>query len=293
MPKGQIMKAVSGFYYVKDGGQMIQCRGRGNFRKRKVTPLVGDYVEYKAENETDGYILDVLGRKNSLVRPPVANIDIAIIVMSAVHPDFDPALLDRFLVHVEEQDISPVICLTKADLADESVKEHLGRFKKLYERIGYPCLLVDARSTEGVFALIAEIGDRFAIVAGQSGVGKSTLLNTLDEKLELETAAISKSLGRGRHTTRHTEFLKIGEGYIADTPGFSSLDLDTVEAENLSIDFPEFKARVGDCKFRGCLHVTEPGCAIKTAVNTGEIAESRYDSYRQFLDEIQSRKRRY
>ncbi len=293
MPKGKIVKALSGFYYVADGEQMIQCRCRGVFRKRKVSPLVGDYVEYQAENELEGYILAIDERENELVRPPIANVDQVILVFSAVRPDFSTALLDRFLVLVESKNIEPLICITKTDLLSKEEEDVIHQYAEQYRSIGYPVILTSLNKEEAIGELRSCLKGRTSVFAGQSGVGKSSLLNALKPELELKTNDISDSLGRGKHTTRHVELINVEDGLVADTPGFSSLELTEIEAEELAGCFPEMVEQSDACKFRGCLHVNEPKCAVKGAVESGSIPSYRYEHYLQFMDEIKERKPRY
>lgn len=293
MAEGRIIKALSGFYYVKNGDDVIQCRARGNFRKRKITPLVGDFVTYEAENPTDGYILSLEERKNELNRPPIANVDQTILVFSANEPSFDASLLDRFLVHIESHDITSLICITKLDLVTKDEMEQIQIFVEIYRAIGYEVLLTSSETGDGIEGLRPFLADHISVVAGQSGVGKSSLLNAIDSRFNILTDIISVSLGRGKHTTRHVELLPVGTGYVADTPGFSSLEFAKIEAEDLSFCFPEMRRLGTACKFRGCTHLTEPGCAVKAAIANDDISQSRYDHYHQFYDEIKSRKRRY
>ncbi|RSK26982.1 ribosome small subunit-dependent GTPase A [Bacillus sp. HMF5848] len=293
MPEGKIIKALSGFYYVYDEGRVIQCRGRGVFRKQKITPLVGDNVVYQAENDLEGYILDIETRKNELVRPPIANVDQAILVFSASQPDFSPLLLNRFLVLVEYKQIEPVILISKADLLDEQSLEEIEQYVAFYEQVGYPVLVTSAITNEGTSKLLQYVNEKVSVIAGQSGVGKSSLLNVLKPDLQLKTNEISKSLGRGKHTTRHVELIELEEGWVADTPGFSSLEFQDIEVEELSDCFPEMRERSIDCKFRGCTHVAEPKCAVKEAVENNEIPAFRYEHYKEFLQEIRDRKPRY
>ncbi|MCM3224971.1 ribosome small subunit-dependent GTPase A [Terribacillus saccharophilus] len=294
MPSGKIMKALSGFYYVlTEDGETYQCRGRGVFRKQKITPLVGDQVEFEAETKQEGYVLDVGPRKNELVRPPIANIDQAIIVTSAAQPDFSTALLDRFLVLVESKAIEPVIFITKMDMLSADQLARIEVFKKDYQQIGYSVEMLSSKEETNLEQVQLHMKDKISVIAGQSGVGKSSMLNAIDPRLDLETNEISESLGRGRHTTRHVELIPIGGGLVADTPGFSSLEFTELEAEELPSCFPEFREREDDCKFRGCMHHKEPKCAVKDAVESGEIPEYRYTHYLQFLEEIKSRKPRY
>lgn len=293
MPVGKILKSLSGFYYVLVDGDMYQCRGRGNFRKRKVTPLVGDIVEFKAENQKEGYILSIEERKNELVRPPIANVDQALIVTSAVHPDFNALLLDRFLVLVEEKRIEPFIVISKMDQLDEQGVAEMEAYKTLYEKIGYPVILSDVNDSVAMDVIQSHLANRTTVIAGQSGVGKSSLLNSIDPRLSIDTDEISESLGRGKHTTRHVELYEISNGLVADTPGFSSLEFGELEVDQLSECFPEFVEVQNDCKFRGCLHNKEPKCAVKGAVDSEEISHQRYEHYLHFLTEIQNRKPRY
>lgn len=295
MPKGQIRKAVSGFYYVQDedGERYTQCRGRGIFRNRKVTPLVGDFVEYKADNDREGTITHILERKNELVRPPISNVDQALLVFSAKQPDFHPLLLDRFLASIEYENITPVICLTKIDLLEEHEGAKIAEFIADYEKIGYEVIPTYKGDESLQERLMPVLEGKISVLAGQSGVGKSTLLNTVLPSLELKTDDISKALNRGKHTTRHVELIEVNNGLLADTPGFSSFDFETMEKEELSECFPEMAKRSNSCKFRECLHSNEPKCAIKAAVEAKEIPDYRYKHYLKFLEEIMSRKPRY
>ncbi|WP_422123553.1 ribosome small subunit-dependent GTPase A [Planococcus sp. X10-3] len=295
MPKGQIRKALSGFYYVldDDGERYIQCRGRGVFRNRQISPLVGDFVDYKADNDLEGTILHVYERKNELVRPPISNVDQALLVFSAKQPDFHPLLLDRFLTAIESHGIKPVICLTKMDLVNEAEKEKIMKYIADYEKIGYEVIPTYIDDPNLQQRLLPVLEGKISVLAGQSGVGKSTMLNTILPSLELKTDDISKALNRGKHTTRHVELIAVNSGLLADTPGFSSFDFDTMEKEELSGCFPEMAERSNSCKFRECLHSNEPKCAIKAAVDAGEIPAYRYKHYLKFLEEIMTRKPRY
>lgn len=293
MPEGKIVKALSGFYYVLHDDKLIQCRGRGVFRKNKITPLVGDEVVFQAENDLEGYILEVKERKNELVRPPIANVEQAILVFSAVEPDFSTVLLDRFLVLVEFNAIEPLICITKMDLTNKEENEKIVEYADQYRAAGYEVILTSSETEVGIELLNPHIENKISVFAGQSGVGKSSLLNVLRPDLELKTNDISSHLGRGKHTTRHVELIKVGNGLIADTPGFSSLEFNNIEVEDLASCFPEIQRASENCKFRGCLHVTEPKCGVKAAVESGEIPSYRYKHYEDFLQEIKDRKPRY
>ncbi|KIY21640.1 MULTISPECIES: ribosome small subunit-dependent GTPase A [Mesobacillus] len=293
MPEGKIIKALSGFYYVSNENGVVQCRGRGIFRKNKITPLVGDEVVFQAENDKEGYILEVKERKNELVRPPIANVDQAILVFSAVEPEFSTALLDRFLVLVEYNHIKPIICITKMDLTNDEQKSRLDGFAGDYRNAGYEVIFTSSETSEGLEKLSPHIEGKISVFAGQSGVGKSSLLNAIRPDLDLKTDVISSHLGRGKHTTRHVELLSIKNGLVADTPGFSSLEFTDLEVEELNACFPDIAQISEDCKFRGCLHMAEPKCAVKTAVVSGTLPEYRYEHYKDFLLEIKDRKPRY
>lgn len=294
MREGRIMKALSGFYYVKTkDGSVYQCRGRGVFRNQNITPLVGDLVWFESENKQEGYIMEIKSRSNELKRPPISNITQAIITTSAKEPDFNQLLLDRFLVLVESMKIKPIIFITKMDLLTSEEEEKIRNYRRQYEKIGYSVEVFSTEQVDEFKILKAYLEQEITVIAGQSGVGKSSILNMIEPSLHLKTGEISKSLGRGKHTTRHVELIEIHNGLIADTPGFSSIEFDDISSDQLQFCFPEFLGRLNDCKFRGCMHVKEPNCAVKSAVTTGEIAASRYDNYLKFLDEIMTRKPRY
>lgn len=299
MQKGQITKALSGFYYVTDASNTTyQTRARGVFRKKGINPLVGDYVDFKSENLKEGTILKVNPRKNELVRPPISNVDTGVVVSSVVGPKFSSQLLNRFLVMLEYKNIDPVIYISKIDISDEDIRKEISYYQKVYEGIGYPFIALDVSKTDNLKKKIEEtysnyFNQKLSVFIGQSGAGKSTLLNYLKPELDLKTAETSKSLGRGRHTTRHVELLPLMGGLFADTPGFSSLIFEDILDTELSDCYPEMDRLSSDCKFRGCLHQNEPNCAIKEAVKEGEIAEFRYENYLQILTEIQERKPKY
>ncbi|WP_273850362.1 ribosome small subunit-dependent GTPase A [Guptibacillus spartinae] len=295
MADGRIIKALSGFYYVQDelNKEIYQCRGRGNFRKRKITPLVGDYVVYEAENKTDGYVLEIKERENELVRPPIANVDQAFLVFSATQPTFNTQLLDKFLVHIEASDIRPIICISKIDLVSNVEENEIMAYADDYRDVGYDVIVSSAQSLSGVAEIEPYFQEKVTVFAGQSGVGKSSLLNAINPDLELDTSDISTHLGRGKHTTRHVELIPFGSGLVADTPGFSSLDFRGIEADDLWLYFPEIQEKSSACKFRACTHQSEPGCAVKTAVENEEIKAYRYDHYSSFFQEIKDTKRRY
>lgn len=286
MQKGQIIKALSGFYYVESQGMIYQCKARGKFRKNDQKPLVGDFCEFSIENETEGYILKLDQRKNELIRPPICNVDQALLVFSAKEPDMNTLLLDRFLILIEHLNIEPIICVSKMDLIEN---EDIYNIMKPYEEAGYQVYYVCSKENQGIENIKKIFSDKTTVITGQSGVGKSSLLNALDIHLHIDTNQISKALGRGKHTTRHVELLKMYGGYVADTPGFSSLDIQMDPVE-LAQAFHDFHDLSSECKFRGCLHDSEPHCAVKQAVEDGSISKERYEHYLMFLKEVKELK---
>lgn len=286
MQTGKIIKALSGFYYVESNNKVYETRARGRFRKTAESPLVGDYVEFQIENVDEGYITAILPRKNSLIRPPVANIDQLLLTASLKSPDFSFYLLDRFIAYSEANDINPVIIVTKNDLNDdESLIEEI---KAVYGRM-YEVHFTDKAHINTDLADV--FNEKTSVLAGQSGAGKSTLLNTLLPHLDLKTDEISNALNRGKHTTRHVELISIDGGFIADTPGFATIDFLNIDKYNIKFCFVDFNDYY--CKFRECLHINEPKCGVKAAVESGELAQSRYDSYVKIYNEIDNRKERY
>ncbi|MDR6227242.1 ribosome small subunit-dependent GTPase A [Desmospora profundinema] len=290
MPEGQIVRAVSGFYYIRSAEGDVQCRARGVFKKRKQSPLVGDMVTYEPTDPGQGVVTAIAPRTSELMRPPIANVEQAVVVASLREPGVQRELLDRFLVHAEREGLRIIICLTKGDLVDDSGE--VDAIRTVYDPAGYPVLVTSAHTGEGVEELAAELAGRLSVFAGQSGVGKSSLLNTILPEVELATGEVSRKLGRGRHTTRQVEILALpGGGQVADTPGFSQLSFQQMEETALGECFPEMALRSPQCKFRGCLHHNEPRCAVQEAVKRGEIDEGRYRNYLQFLDEIREQRR--
>lgn len=300
MQEGQITKALSGFYYItnKEDKKTYQTRGRGVFRLDGVTPLVGDHVVFKSDNLEEGTLLEIKPRKNELIRPPIANVDTGVIIASIVDPLFSTQLVDRFLVMLEYRNIAPIIYISKLDIADDETTQAMEEYKAIYEAMGYPFITLNVDKVDDLKAEIVHtfedyFEDKLVVFIGQSGAGKSTLLNYLNPAFDLKTGETSKSLGRGRHTTRHVELLPLLGGRFADTPGFSSLKFEDIEVEELSSCFPEMWSRKDECRFRGCLHQNEPNCAIKKAVENDEIASFRYENYLQILKELQERKPKY
>ncbi|WP_139489812.1 ribosome small subunit-dependent GTPase A [Brevibacillus dissolubilis] len=298
MPEGRIIKALSGYYYVADSDSdaVIQCRARGLFKKKgaKINPLVGDWVVYETtkENEQEGYVMEVGERTSELVRPPIANIELAVLVFSAAEPAFSPLLLDKFLVHTEHAGIDAIVAITKTDLISE---EKAAEFVQMYEKVGYRVIPTSTRTGRGVDEVRSELAGKLCVFAGQSGVGKSSLINQIFPGMSLQTAEISHKLGRGRHTTRHVELIPLESeegGYVADTPGFSSLEFMEMSELDLAESFRDFERYSDGCKFRGCLHLSEPSCAVREALEAGEIVAERYDNYKQFNEELKEYNRR-
>lgn len=288
--QGKIIKGVGGFYTVHNGiGTAAVCRARGVFRDRGEKPLVGDNVEFVLTGEADGSgrIEKLLPRKNELIRPAVANMDQALILVSAGKPAFHPLLLDNFLLWMGMQNVPVLIGIGKCDLDPEEAE----RIASIYEGTGYPVMIFSALSGEGLNELHARLVGKTTVLAGASGVGKSTLLNRLIPEAAMETGELSERLGRGRHTTRHSEiFFLEKDSFVLDTPGFTSLDTPELEENQVGLYYPEFTEPAKACRFPDCLHDREPDCCVKAAVRAGKIARSRYDSYKRNLEDIRSRR---
>ena len=290
--QGKIVKGIAGFYYVHvvESG-VYECKAKGIFRKDGVKPLVGDNVEIEILDEKDmeGNIMLILPRKNELIRPAVANIDQALVVFAVTKPKPHLNLLDRFLVMMESREVPVILCFNKTDIADD---QDIAELKEIYEKCGYPLLFTSAKKEEHIQELKHVLQGKTTAIAGPSGVGKSSIINLLQSEVEMETGSISRKIERGRHTTRHSELLVLGDNsYIMDTPGFSSLYISDVDRESLKYCFPEFTPFEGKCRFNGCDHVHEPDCAVKQAVEQGVIHRSRYENYLVIYQEIQERKR--
>ena len=294
MKTGRIIRSLSGYYDIQTSdGTVERTRARGEFRKSGQKPLVGDFVDFESEND-EGLIWKIHPRENALVRPPVANIDVAVIVTALKEPNFAPNLLDRQLVALEAANVTPLIYFSKSDLLSPAEFEQAMAVAETYRKIGYTVILPQPGAEDVAFAALQEaLSHRVAVFMGQTGAGKSTLLNHLSPELGLATGEVSKALSRGKHTTRQVTLIQVDDALIADTPGFSSYEVFDFPADELDNYFPEFVAYRQDCRFRGCLHLNEPGCAVKAAVSIGAIAESRYNSYKAFYDLIKAQKPRY
>ena len=281
--EGVIRKALSGFYYVQCGGDLVTCRARGKFRYQKITPLVGDRVVIARQPDGTGSLTEVLPRRNAFQRPAVANIDQMVIIASGAIPVSDPFLLDRIISLAESKGCQPILCINKWDLVQAQ------DLLDLYRGAGIPTLPVSAQTGQGLEELRGMLAGKLSAFTGNSGVGKSSILNALDPTFALATGEISEKLGRGRHTTRHVEFFPVAGGLIADTPGFSAFDAEKGGGEPLDKDtlaetFREFRPYLGQCRFAGCAHVKEAGCAVLEAVKAGKISPSRHRSYVRLYD---------
>lgn len=313
--QGKIVKGIAGFYYVRVVGSgvcelscmcnngpadhfepnfiedLFECKAKGVFRKEKVKPLVGDNVEFDIldEAEKTGNITMILPRRNELVRPAVANVDQAMVVFAAAKPKPHLNLLDRFLIMMEQKQIPVIMVFNKKDLAEQ---EELSVLKEIYEKSGYPVLFTSVPEDENIGEVKKALHGKTTAIAGPSGVGKSSLINVLQEGIRMETGDISRKIERGKHTTRHSELIAIDHAsFIFDTPGFSSLYAGEMEKETLKDYYPEFREYEGCCRFQGCDHIHEPGCAVKEALSDGRIHPRRYESYTELYREIKERKR--
>lgn len=284
MSNGIIVKALSGFYYVDIGDRVVECHARGLFRKKNDSPLVGDRVEIEVLSDGSGVVKSISPRRNSLKRPPIANIDKVFIVSAYAVPAPNTFVIDTMAAIAEDKEIEPIIVFNKSDI---------GSFEQIaadYKKCGFKVYVVSAANGDGIDDIRRELNDSVSVFAGNTGVGKSSLLNALFGDLSLKTGEVSEKLGRGRHTTRHVELFAAGEGgFVADTPGFSSIDIeesDLVYKENLQFAFREFEQHIGSCKFSSCTHTGERGCAICAAVDSGVISSSRYENYKRLYSEL-------
>ena len=291
--QGKIVKGIGGFYYVNTGeGEIYECRARGIFRKEGKKPLVGDNVEIEVLDgqEKTGNLVEILPRKNRLIRPEVANVDQALVLFAAADPKPNLNLLDRFLILMEQQQVPVTICFNKADLLEGG---ELDLLKQGYEAGDYPVHILSVRQQQGMEEIRSLLTGKTTVMAGPSGVGKSSLLNEVKPDARMETGEVSQKIKRGRHTTRHSEFFQIGpDSYLMDTPGFSSIYLEDIDPGELQAYFPEFRPLAGQCRFTGCAHVGERDCGVKTALEEGKISRTRYENYVLLYQELKE-KRRY
>ena len=290
--QGKIIKGIAGFYYVNvvESG-VYECKAKGVFRKEKIKPLVGDNVRIEIldeENKT-GNIVEIFPRKNELIRPAVANIDQALVVFAVTKPTPHFNLLDRFLVMMERKEIPVVLCFNKKDIA---TSPEIAELEAIYEKCGYPIVFTSALEQENIEEIRRLLLKKTTAIAGPSGVGKSSLINLLQNQVQMETGTISRKIERGNHTTRHSELIAVdADSYIMDTPGFSSLYVNDFEKEELKYYFREFASYEGQCRFQGCDHVHEPGCAVKEALEEGKIHPIRYKNYLEMYTELKEKKR--
>ena len=290
---GKIIKGIAGFYYIHTGEQgVFECKAKGAFRNKKMKPLVGDNVEITVldSEKKIGNVISVEKRKNQLIRPAVANVDQAIVIFSCAKPQPNLNLSDRFLVSMEQYNVETIICFNKCDLVTE---EEMERLKSIYES-SYQVLFTSVKDSVGIELLKEQLKGKTSVLAGPSGVGKSSTINCIIPEANMETGQISQKIERGKHTTRHSELFRLAKDtYIMDTPGFTSLYVTDMEKEQLRFYFPEFSEYEGKCRFQGCVHVHEPSCKVKEAVETGKLSKERYENYQNFYGEIKDKKKTY
>ena len=290
--QGKIIKGIAGFYYIyAENDEVYECKAKGIFRKDNRKPLVGDNVEIEVldEQEKEGSVTAILPRKNSLIRPAVANVDQAFVIFAMENPKPNFMLLDRFLIMMEKENVPAVICFNNNDLATEEELEFL---YETYKSCGYQVILSSTFNGEGLEEIREILKGKTTVVAGPSGVGKSSITNALQENVQMETGEISKKLKRGKHTTRHSQVIPVGKDtYLMDTPGFSSLYLTDIEEQELKDYFPEFREYEDQCRFQGCRHIHEPGCAVKEALSNHKISSLRYEDYLGLHEEIKEKRR--
>jgi len=291
--QGKIIKGIAGFYYIyAEDGNVYECKAKGIFRKDNFKPLVGDNVEITVlnEEEKEGSVTSILPRRNSLIRPAVANVDQAFLIFAMENPKPNFLLLDRFLIMMEQQKIPVVICFNKKDVGE---KKEMEKLYEIYTGCGYRVVLSSTYEGEGMDEIHEILKGKTTVVAGPSGVGKSSITNCMQGEVQMETGEISKKLKRGKHTTRHSQVIPVEKNtFLVDTPGFSSLYLTDMKEEELRDYFPEFVMYEPQCRFQGCMHIHEPGCAVKEALSEGEISQQRYDNYLALYEELKE-KRRY
>jgi ribosome biogenesis GTPase len=290
--QGKILKGIAGFYYVYvETFGLYECKAKGIFRNQNMKPLVGDNVtiDILDEDEKIGNIIDILERKNELIRPAVANVDQALIIFAVSDPAPNLNLLDRFLILMLKQNVEVIICFNKKDIASDA---KLKMLEETYEKCGYKVIFTSTNTLDGISNLQDLIKNKTTVLAGPSGVGKSSIINLVQPEANMETGKISEKINRGKHTTRHSELFSVGEQtYIMDTPGFSSLYITDIEQDDLKNYFIEFQEYESNCRFNGCIHLNEPDCAVKNALNEGKISSIRYENYKELYGELKNKKK--
>lgn len=291
--EGRIIKGIAGFYYVETKQKEVyECKAKGNFRNKKIKPLVGDFVNIQvlSKEEKTGNIIEIFLRKNELIRPAVANIDQVIVIFATADPNPNFNLLDRFLMMMTKQEIPSVICFNKMDKVD---LKKIKQLHQIYESCGSKVMFTSTYEQKGIDEIRALLKGKVTALAGPSGVGKSSMLNSLLNESYMETGNISEKIKRGKHTTRHSELIPVGDAtYVVDTPGFTSLFVEQYEKEEVKDYFPEFLAYQEECRFQGCIHINEPDCAVKLALEQGKISENRYNNYKLIYQEVSEKRKR-
>ncbi len=285
MLEGKIIKGIGGFYYVKTDDGVYSCRARGKFRKDSLTPMVGDIVNIEVTDteKLEGYVVDIHPRKNELFRPLVSNIDLLLVTFAVESPEPSFVLIDKLIVTAESRGIPVAVCINKCDLDEEKAQ----KYTEEYQLCGYPVILCSAETGKNVDALRELLQGKTTALAGNSGVGKSSLLNAIGESFNLKTGNVSDKIQRGKHTTRHTELFPLSfGGYVLDTPGFGSYEIEKISYRDLASLFPEIEAHEGGCRFVGCSHIKEPDCSVKAALAEGKIGASRYNSYTELYEQL-------
>lgn len=291
--KGRIIKGIAGFYYVHSPLDHLtyECKAKGIFRNQNIKPLVGDEVEIDTDDQPEGKgtIVEIHPRKNELIRPAVANIDQAMVIFAAAEPDPNLNLLDRFLIMMGKQGLNTIVCFNKMDIVTD---KEMSLLKEAYNKCGYEVLFTSMRNLEGVDLVTDLLKDRTTVLAGPSGVGKSTFINLLQPQIKMETGVVSEKIKRGKHTTRHSELIHIeGNTYVMDTPGFSSLYIDQIDKDDLKSFFSEFQEYEDNCRFIGCSHRNEPSCGVKDALKNQKISKIRYENYLTLYNELKEQKK--